>query len=48
MVEFILNEKNREECYKLGFFNRPAVENRQDSANAAGNNDTIASSIVSD
>ncbi len=29
MVEFILDEKNREECYNLGFFNRPPVENTQ-------------------
>lgn len=26
MVEFILDEKNREECYNLGFFDRPPVE----------------------
>ncbi len=26
MVEFILDEKNREECYSLGFFDRPPVE----------------------
>lgn len=26
MVEFILDEKNREECYNLGFFDRPSLE----------------------
>ncbi len=37
MVEFILDEKNREECYNLGFFNRPPVESHQDSGNVGSN-----------
>ncbi len=44
MVEFILDEKNREECYNLGFFNRPSLENTQDIGNVGGN---IVSSVNS-
>lgn len=29
MIDFILNPDNREECVKLGFINRPVVENSQ-------------------
>lgn len=43
MIDFIMDEANREECIKLGFINKPVVENTQDSRNDSSNN--VSSSV---
>ena len=37
MIDFILDERNREECIQLGFINKPALENSQNIGTDSNN-----------